>query len=324
VGLALRALNAAIFSCFLLLSRVAQADPLPVELSWDAPSECPSHEEVMAELARITRVKPGRALTAINAQATIEHASDGRYHLRLRTQREDQAGDTDLDATTCAVLKRGVTLVLALALGDGVDLVDEKSAPPEAAPEPPKPIAPPPKPAPLPPPPSPKPDRGLHWAPWLAGSAAWGLSAKPAFAPQIGLAVGHRHWQALAQLSYAPPRSAPRVQGIDSSYNAFVGALGACARLPLAMWSLAGCGVFELGVVHGRSGGAFQDGSATAPWYAAGPLFVLTAPLAGGVALRAAGGFSIGFDPPHFAIRGLRDVYVVSRVVPAVSLGFSL
>jgi hypothetical protein len=297
---------------------------LPVDLAWDAPSECPSRDEVMAELARITRVRPGRVVTSINAQAKIEHAGDGRYHLRLRTQRDDQTGDTDLDATTCPVLKRGVTLVLALALGDGVDLVDEKAAPAEAVAEPPKPPPPRPlQPKPAPPIPEPKLDRGWHWAPWLAASATWGLSGKPAFAPQIGLAIGQRHWQALAQLSYAPARAAPSMQGIDSSYSAFVGAAGACARLPLATWSLAGCGVFELGAIHGSSVGAFQDGSATAPWYAAGPLFVLTAPLAGGVALRIAGGFGIGFDPPHFAIRGLRDVYVVARVVPAVSLGLS-
>ncbi len=91
----------------------------------------------------------------------------------------------------------------------------------------------------------------------------------------------------------------------------------------LSGWSFAGCGVLELGAVHGSAGGAFQDGSATAPRYAAGPLLVLTAPLSG-VALRASGGVSTGFDPPHFAIRGLRDLYVVSRAVPAVSLGLSL
>jgi hypothetical protein len=226
------------------------------------------------------------------------------------------------------VLTRGVTLVLALALGDGVDLVDEKSPPPEAAPEAPRPallppVAPKGKPVAAVSPPSAH-ERALRWSPWVAVHANWGLSAKPGIAPQMGLTVGQTQWQLLAQLSYTPPASAPSTQGIDSSYSALVGALGVCARLPLGAWSLAGCGTFELGAIHGSSQGAFQNGSATAPWYAAGPSLVLSAPLSGALCLRVAGGVSIGFDPPHFAIRGLREVYVVSRAVPALSLGLSL
>ncbi|HEX3775336.1 MAG TPA: hypothetical protein VHV51_12780, partial [Polyangiaceae bacterium] len=94
----------------LLTSRAVHADPLPVELAWDAPAECPSQSEVMSELSRITRVKPGRVVTAIRAQAQIARTSDGHYKLSLRTEREDQTGDTELEATSCSVLKRGVTL----------------------------------------------------------------------------------------------------------------------------------------------------------------------------------------------------------------------
>ncbi|HEY1535074.1 MAG TPA: hypothetical protein VGF76_13700, partial [Polyangiaceae bacterium] len=121
------------------LERPAHADPLAIDLSWAAPAECPTHDDVMAELARITRVKPGRLVASIRAEAVIERGSDGRYQLRLRTQREDQTGETELDATSCAALERGVTLILALALGDGVDVVDEKSASPETPSRPPPP-----------------------------------------------------------------------------------------------------------------------------------------------------------------------------------------
>src|SRR6185436_19146289 len=111
---------------------------LPLDLTWQAPAECPSYAEVVTELERITRVKPGREIARVRAQAQIERTPDGRYRLRLLTEREGQTGETDLDATTCPVLKRGVTLVIALTLG--VDVVADATAAAAATPsEPPRP-----------------------------------------------------------------------------------------------------------------------------------------------------------------------------------------
>jgi hypothetical protein len=283
----------------------------------------------MAELLRITRVQPGRVVTPIRAQAAIEVANVGRYKLRLHTQREDQTGETDLDAASCAALSRGVTLVLALALGDGVDVIDEKSAAPDNAP--PTPPEPAPPPAPFKPSPEPAPSSVppreehavLRWAPWLAGAASYGLIARPALGGQVGLALGREHWQANARVTLWPRGSADPVQGIDSSFFALIGGLAGCGRVPLAAWALSVCANLELGAVRGRARGALQNNAATAPWYAAGPSLVLNAPLYGRMKLRLEAGLSVGFDPPHFAIRGLRDVYVVSRFVPAASLGVS-
>ena len=210
----------------------------------------------MAELARITRVKPGRAVTPIRAQAKIERASESRYRLQLRTQREDQTGDTDLDATTCPVLKRGVTLVLALALGDGVDLVDEKAPPQDDTPARPAVLpAHPPQGVPVAPKPVlPRaPALGLRVAPWLAASGAWGQTAKPAFGPQIGLEWGQTHWHALALVSLYPARAADTVQGVDAAYGALTAALGGCARAPFGAWALAGCASFEIGGIRGSA-----------------------------------------------------------------------
>jgi hypothetical protein len=322
-----RALLVPVLCGFLGFSLEAQADPLPIDLSWDAPAECPTHDDVMAELERITRVKPGRVVTSIRAQATIEKVSDGRYKLRLHTQREDQTGETDLDATSCAALERGVTLVLALALGDGVDVVDEKSAAPDtappAAPEPAKPPPAPPKPPPAPPAAPRERRAALRWAPWLAAAGSYGLIGKPALGGQIGLELGQEHWQTNARVTLWPVGSADPVQGIDSSFFALVGGFAGCGRVPLAAWALSACANLEVGAIRGSARGAVQNNAATAPWYAAGPSLVLNAPLYGRTKLRLEAGLSVGFDPPHFAIRGLRDVYVVSRFVPAASLGVS-
>jgi len=299
---------------------------LPLDLIWDAPTECPSYAEVVTELERITRVKPGREITPVRAQAKIERTPDGRYRLRLLTQREGQTGQTDLDATSCPVLKRGVTLVLALTLGDGVDVVDEPAAP-EAPPK--KPENPPAAKKPVPPPAAAPPARAqpsdrnakLRFSPWLAASGAWGLVQKPSFGPQLGLAVGKASWQARADVTFWPPVDGARYQNIDSSYLAFVGALGACARTLPSGWSLAACGTLQVGAIHGSSNGAFRDGSATAPWYAVAPSVVATAPAP--VAVRLEASLAIAFEPPRFAIQYADDVYTVSRFVPALSIGLS-
>ena len=298
---------------------------LPLDLVWDAPTECPSYAEVVTELERITRVKPGREITPVRAQAKIERTPDGRYRLRLLTEREGQSGETDLDATSCPVLKRGVTLVLALTLGDGVDVVDEP-----AAPEPPsKPPESPPA-TEKPSPPAAKPsarvdsaehDARLRFSPWLAASGAWGLVRKPSFGPQLGLAVGKARWQARADVTFWPPVDGARYQNIDSSYLAFIGAVGACARALPSGWSLAACGTVQVGVIRGSSSGAFRDGSATAPWYAVAPSVVVTAPAP--IAVRLEASLAIAFEPPRFAIQYADDVYTVSRFVPAVSIGLS-
>lgn len=306
----------------MLWASTAHAEPLPIDLSWNAPEECPSRDEVMGELERITRVKEGRVVVPISAQATIERTADGRYRLHLRTQREDQTGNTDLVATSCPVLKRGVTLVLVLALGDGVEVVDEAPAPVEKKPEPPPP--PPPNPKPAPPPPMRPPTESLRVSPWLAATLASGLSGKPAFAPQLGVELGQRHWSALAEVAYFPARAGDSRQGIEARYSALSGALAGCARWPIGGWAVSGCAAFSLGFVRGESNGAFQDGAATAPWVAAGPRLVLHAPLVARLKLRAALGLDIGFEPPAFAIRDLGEVYTVSRLVPSASLGLAL
>lgn len=301
---------------------------LPLDLTWDAPAECPSYSEVVTELERITRVRSGREITPVRAQAKIERTPDGRYRLRLLTEREGQTGETELDASSCPVLKRGVTLVLALTLGDGVDVVDEAQAAKADAPEP---DASPDRPAPAKPasvvaPAQPAKRAGpelatLRFSPWLAASGAWGLLRKPSFGPQLGVALGKPHWQARVDVTFWPPVAGARYQNIESSYLAFVGALGGCARIMPAGWSLAGCAGLQIGVIHGSSQGALSDGSATAPWYAVAPSVVVTAPAP--VAVRLEASVAVALDPPRFAIRYVADVYTVSRLVPALSIGLS-
>jgi hypothetical protein len=144
------------------------APPLPLELTWEAPPECPSGDVVRAQVERVVRVRRGRTPPHLIAMARVEQRG-GRWFLRLRTERAGVIGQRQLEAATCAPLVGAATLVLGLAFGEGVELsadplvLDQKSTTTqgtsdekndsEAAPAP----APPEKVAPSPPPPAPPP-----------------------------------------------------------------------------------------------------------------------------------------------------------------------
>jgi hypothetical protein len=315
-----------------LFSRSSRAEPLPVKLAWDAPVECPTKSDVLGELERIARVRSGRVLPSISAEAKIERTDDGRYRLELRTEREGRRGVTELDASNCVSMKRGVTLILALALGDGVEVVDEKVAAPSPAvndrdPSSPAPLAVE-TPRTISAPEHREGDemyrrKSMRWSPWIGAVGAWGLLAQPSIGNRAGVALGQLRWEAVADVTFWPPVSGARVQSIDASFWAVVGAIGACGRAPIGEWSVAACAAFEAGAIRGRSLGAFRDGSATAPWYAARPSLVLTGPIYGLLKLRAEADLSIAPVPPRFAIESLGDVYVVARYVPAVFLGLA-
>jgi len=205
----------------------AQASPpLPLELTWEAPPECPSGDAVRSQVERVVRVRRGRTAPHLIAMARVEQRG-GRWFLRLRTERGGVIGQRQLEAATCAPLVGAATLVLGLAFGEGVELSadplvldqtsttspgtpDEKNgsdaAPASAAPEK---VAPPP-PAPLPPAPVPDAqgkendrndnapadlvvagDRGRPLVAW-SPSLVWALSAegRSSWGPVPGQAFG--------------------------------------------------------------------------------------------------------------------------------------
>src|SRR5450432_143314 len=106
-----------------LWARGADAEPLPLELEWRAPEDCPSGDEVRVELERIAHVNAEREPTPLVAHAHIQRVQNG-YFLELFTLKDGQLGKKKLFAKSCASLKEAATLVLALAFGDGVEVTD--------------------------------------------------------------------------------------------------------------------------------------------------------------------------------------------------------
>jgi hypothetical protein len=111
-------------------SRAQEA--LPLDLTWTAPAGCATADEIRVELGRIARVRPGRSIARVAAQGRIEKHG-ATYSLTLRTERNGQTGERSLVASECRSLEREVTLVLAVAFGEGVEIVQADT---NAAPQP--------------------------------------------------------------------------------------------------------------------------------------------------------------------------------------------
>jgi hypothetical protein len=319
-------------------ARAEAQSGLPLELSWEAPAECPSSAEVQGELARVAHPRPGHVLEPVHARATVMR-EPRRYVLNVHTEHQGQAGERRVEAKDCKTLVRTLTLILALTFGAGVELQDAASSPegaetagesdaqPAAKPEPGAPEAAKRESASKPePPPS--------AAPVEAPRSQWSLLAGPALAWQLaprvagGFALGATFERgalvlgARTSASFAAQSSpAPAVNARFASFGA---SLRGCGRL--AFWQLSAglCAGARALALRGRASGAIRDASAVAPWYAATGNAFVAWPRNARFRAQLEGGLDVSLNRPRFVIQGLSEVHRVSRVVPELALLLAL
>lgn len=326
----------------------AQA-PLPLALDWKAPAECPREADVRAELARITRVRPGHTLTPLVASAEVERVGQG-YATLLRTERAGNRGERKLEALDCGTLVRTVTLVLALAFGSGVELTEHAGTDGErlgadpaarapvasraadaSAAEPTAETAQTPATASSVASEPSNPDQDAS----EAGSAAsadlelafvlgGGAQLGPLPAPGLGLIAGAalvRGAFALELRALAWPTLA-RAQSADVSarFDGFGGAALGCGLLPQGPITLALCAGARAAALRGRSSGASDDAAATAPWYALSAAGALSWPRAGLLRMRLEATLSVSLARPYFVIEGLGRAHQIPRLAPELAL----
>jgi len=322
--------RASLFASTLLVSGVASAQPaeLPLELDWKAPAECYSAEMVRAELNRIAHPRPGRVPAELSARGRIEKRKE-TYRLTLTIERDGVSGERQLSASDCRALGREVTLVLALAFGEGVELVpeDEAAGSPEPAPPPEKPSAPAPRAAPprdVTPPdsaPARRARSSFRGSAFVSGGVLFRALPSSALQAVVGADLGSTHFWLSPRVSWLPRVEQSLERRVDARYDGLGGALGACAGTALgpSLWS--GCALFAATALRGRSSGAPDDGSAVAPWYSAGPLAAVSWPEPSALALRLEGAALASLSRPEFTVGGLGEAHALPRFVASVALG---
>ncbi len=299
----------------------ARAEPLPLELDWRAPRECPTGADVRVELERIAHVNADREPTPLLAHARVQRLQNG-YFLELSTLKDGQVGKKKLSARSCAALEEAAALVLALAFGEGVEVSDD-SGPTEspAARAQPEPV------------PGANPARGvlhaqgsaarerLHFLPWIAAVANFGMLASHAQGARAGLGVFGRNLGLELRGSLYLPTDVPKVNGVGAELDAVSGALAGCVRTDPHAVRLSGCAGLELSAIHAASEGATSDRDNTAPHWSLVPSLALTVPVLPPLALRVEADFEIALDRPKFYVSQLGALHQIPEGSGTFGLG---
>jgi hypothetical protein len=115
---------------------VAQPTSSPVSLTWNSPVDCPSREQVLAEVARVLGGAHEARIPAI-ARADVARTNTGRWQAALRVEARDVHSERNLEAESCEAIASGVALIVAVAVEGSVPpLAPPASTPkvPDAAP----------------------------------------------------------------------------------------------------------------------------------------------------------------------------------------------
>jgi hypothetical protein len=267
----------------------------PLTLTWLAPTGCPTAADVRAEVDRLVRFPPGQAPPALVADGRVDNR-DGRWHLRLRTEREGLPGERELEADSCASLAHAATLVIALAYGIGDNAPPPPPPPVEERPRPslrPRPVEAPPPPAPPPPaetpPPPPPPPPPIEKPPVVVVTppaprppASSSIVAEVLYwggllpALRIGAGLGFDVEKGRLAAGLRGRALLPTNDSIDGTparmqFWAAGLALSLCASaLATPKGSLGFCALGDGAALGGTSTGGLTTKTVTAPWYAAG------------------------------------------------------
>ena len=325
----------------------AEEAALPLDLDWSAPEECASGDQIRAELGKVARVRPGRSVSRLSARGRIEKVGDS-YRLTLRTERSGETGERTLAAKDCRSLEREVTLVLAVAFGEGVELVEEDTheagsqpgaAPAtsaerspgagaaaeavpsktstgatHAAPETTRTTAPPER-------------DGVHGrarrkarvAAFVGGGVQFNTLPSPASLLVAGVQLGWQRFWFEPRFVWLPSVSDTLERGVQAQYHGYGGALVACHGVPPFSWSISTCLGWEGIALHGSSSGASESDSAVAPLFAGVLGLAWEWPARGFVSLRLEGQLHFAFNEPRFVVEGLGEAHKVPLLSPSLA-----
>jgi hypothetical protein len=104
-------------------TRVAlgQAGETPLDLSWDAPAECPDAAAVRADVARLAGAGSRRG-QLLKARVRLTKISASTWTLVMATELEGISGERTLTASSCGAVTDAAVLTMALILNPEVEI----------------------------------------------------------------------------------------------------------------------------------------------------------------------------------------------------------
>lgn len=86
----------------------------PVSLRWSAPANCPSGDDVLAEVNRLLGARAPSEQTTLDVVAEVKRKDNGTYLVRLEIPGADGPRVREVSAVSCAALGPAAALILAM------------------------------------------------------------------------------------------------------------------------------------------------------------------------------------------------------------------
>jgi hypothetical protein len=125
-----RLISAVVGTLGFIASAHAGAQPFePVDLTWNAPSACPSAQQVRARVRKLAGPLTSTATAKPSAEALVTRNPEGNFHLRLTMRVGTQTGERNIDGKSCDSLAGATAVALVLLLRSSDPLAEWDIAP---------------------------------------------------------------------------------------------------------------------------------------------------------------------------------------------------
>lgn len=238
------------------------AEKSSFELSWQAPSECPTSDDLRGEIARLLggtiQLPSGGEL---KAQATVEH--EEKWSVTIVTEANRRAGRRLIEASSCRDLAMATSLIIALMIDP--DAVAAQASVSQPAP----PVVPAPNRS------TPQ-KRESTWKFFLGLQGQISQGALPSFdvGPGAGIGLLSRRWRVELRGTYGLRRDqqaeSPTHPGAFGRFNLATALLAGCINLGRTALAFGPCVDVEGGSVLARGFGVSEGFSTHRLWFAVG------------------------------------------------------
>jgi hypothetical protein len=243
--------------------------------SWQAPPDCPSPEDVRAEVARLLggeiRLPAGRDF---RAKASVSHGQT--WSVSIETELAGRPGRRSIEAASCQDLADATALILALTIDPDV-AVTHPTRPKAPLPPSPSPLQPAQSPPPVPTSTQPAPRKQASSTDVLFGLQAEGSQGT---LPSVDLGLGGsigvvgRRYRVELRAAYGLRRDqiahATTLPDAYGQFNFLAGVLAGCFNLGREALAFGPCADAEVGWVSAKGYGVSRSMTASRPWLAIG------------------------------------------------------
>lgn len=300
--------------------RAATSEASALELVWEAPAECPTAERVRTQVEALLPGERDAISRALQAQAQVTRAEDGRWLLHLKLTSAGNLDERDLVGDSCQALVDSVAVILALQLHPTDAGAGETAPPPRAEPAPP------------PPPPPVETERRLPVAPrasffQLAVAGTADSAALPRFAlggradlgwssHRVYVGLGFAHW--LAQEQTLVESRAGR-----GHFGWRAGWVQACHGTWGDQVRFGPCLAAEVGMLSARSSDVRVPSEVSELWLAALGGVGFWAPLGSHLAFASGLWAAVPVRRPRFVVEGIGEIHQPRAVGVRSNLGLA-